>query len=86
VTHTMTDQDQFVPITGIVHRSSTLGVFLDILALRVFIPADCTATASRVFEPGEAVTVNVFRWFAKEEGLIGHDDSERPSGGSSSGG
>ena len=66
----MTDQDDFVPIAGIVHRSTTLGVFLDVVALRVFIPANCTPTPSRVFKPGEAVTVDVLRWFAKQEGLI----------------
>jgi len=66
----MTDHDDFVPITGIVHRSTTLGVFLDVFALRIFIPANCTSTPSRVFKPGEAVTVDVLRWFAEQEGLI----------------
>ena len=66
----MTDQDDFVPITGMVHRSTTLGVFLDVVDLRVFIPANCMSTPSRVFVPGETVTVEVLRWFAKQEGLI----------------
>ncbi len=66
----MTDQDDFVPIAGIVHRCTTLGVFLDVIALRFFIPANCTSTPSRVFVSGETVTVEVLRWFAKQEGLI----------------
>jgi hypothetical protein len=66
----MTGQDDFVPITGVVHHSTTLGVFLDVENRRVFIPANCTSTPSRVFAPGEAVTLEVVRWFAKQEGLI----------------
>jgi len=66
----MSDQDDFIPITGIVYQGTSLGVFLDIGDRRVFIPANCTSTPSRVFTPGEAVTLQVFRWLVKQEGLI----------------
>jgi hypothetical protein len=66
----MADQDNFVPITGVVHHATSLGVFLDVGDRRVFIPPNCMSRLSRVFVPGETVTVDVLRWFAKQEGLI----------------
>ena len=68
--HVMANQDNFVPITGVVYQATSLGVFLDVGDRRVFIPANCISMPSRVFAPGETVTVEVLRWFAKQEGLI----------------
>jgi hypothetical protein len=68
-THPMTDQD-FARITGVVYQATSLCVFLNVGDCRVFIPANCMSMPSRVFVPGEAVTVDVLRWFAKQEGLI----------------
>jgi len=66
----MANQDNFVPITGVVYQPTSLGVFLDVGDRRVFIPANCMSMPSRVFAPGETVTVEVLRWFGKQEGLI----------------
>ena len=66
----MASQDNFVPITGVVYQATSLGVFLDVGDRRVFIPRNCMSAPSRVFVPGETVTVEVLRWFAKQEGLI----------------
>jgi len=66
----MANQDNFVPITGMVYQATSLGVFLDVGDRRVFIPANCMSMPSRVFAPGETVTVEVLRWFGKQEGLI----------------
>ena len=66
----MGDQDNFVPITGVVQKATSLGVFLDVGDRRVFIPANCMSTPSRVFVPGETVTIEVLRRYAKQEGLI----------------
>ena len=66
----MSDQDDFIPITGIVYQGTSLGVFLDIGDRRVFIPANCMSTASRAFVPGETVTIEVLRRYANQEGLI----------------
>jgi hypothetical protein len=57
-------------VSPVVDHGTTLGVFLDVGDLRVFIPANCTSRPSRVYRPGETVTVDVLRWFAKREGLI----------------
>ena len=70
VTHAMADQDNFVPITGVVYQATSLGVFLDVGDRRVFIPANCMSMPSRVFASGETVTVEVLRRFAQHEGLI----------------
>ena len=62
--------DEFVPVTGAVHRRTLLGVFLDLADRRVFIPANCTSTPSYRFRPGETVTMEVLRSFAEDEKLI----------------
>ena len=61
--------EDFVPVVGVVHHQTSLGIFLDIEQRRVFIPANCTTTPSQVYEVGEPVTVWVLRRFAEQEGL-----------------
>jgi hypothetical protein len=39
----LAENEDFVPLIGVVHLSTSLGVFLDIQARRVFIPANFTA-------------------------------------------
>jgi hypothetical protein len=39
----MAEDDDFVPITGVVHLRTSLGVFLAVDGQRVFIPANCTS-------------------------------------------
>ena len=67
----MASDDDFVPISGVVHLRTSLGIFLAVDGLRVFIPANSTSTSSRVFEPAETVTIEVRRSYAQRKGLIG---------------
>jgi hypothetical protein len=67
----MASDDDFVPISGVVHLRTSLGIFLAVDGLRVFIPANSTSTPSRVFEPAETVTIEVRRSYAQRKGLIG---------------
>jgi hypothetical protein len=67
----MASDDDFVPISGVVHLRTSLGIFLAVDGLRVFIPANSTSMPSRVFEPAETVTIEVRRSYAQRKGLIG---------------
>ena len=66
----MANNDDFVPVSGVVHLRVSLGIFLAVDGLRVFIPANCTSTPSRVFEPAETVTIEVLRSYAQRKRLI----------------
>jgi hypothetical protein len=66
----LTENEDFVPLTGVVHLGTTLGVFLDIQDRRVFVPANCTAAPTQAFEVGEPATILVLRRFAEQERLI----------------
>jgi hypothetical protein len=66
----LAENEDFVPLIGVVHLSTSLGVFLDIQARRVFIPANFTAARTQVFEAGEPATILVLRRFAEQERLI----------------
>ena len=66
----MADHDDFVPVTGVVHFRTSLGIFLGVDGLRVFIPANSMSTPSRVFEPAETVTIEVLRSYAQRKRLI----------------
>jgi hypothetical protein len=66
----MANNDDFVPISGVVHLRTSLGIFLAVDGQRVFIPSNCTSTPSRVFEPAETVTIQVLRSYAQRRGLI----------------
>jgi hypothetical protein len=65
----MADNDDFVPVTGVVHFRTSLDIFLGVDGLRVFIPSN-TSTPSRVFEPAETVTIQVLRSYAQRKRLI----------------
>jgi len=65
-----TENAEFVPVIGVVHYQTSLGVFLEVAQLRVFIPADCTSSPSDKFEAGEPATLMVLRRFAEQEGLV----------------
>ena len=66
----LVDQDNFVPITGVVHLATSLGVFLDVGERRVFIPANFMEPRSQVIERGKPATLLVLRWYAKQERLV----------------
>jgi hypothetical protein len=60
----------FVPITGVVHLATALGVFLDVGDRRVFLRYSDTSCSLRRLVAGETVTLDVRRSFAEAEGLI----------------
>jgi hypothetical protein len=62
--------DSFVPVTGVVHLPTALGVFLDVGERRLFLRYADTSTSRRRFVGGETVTLDVRRSFAEAEELI----------------
>jgi hypothetical protein len=60
----------FVPVSGVVHLSTTLGVFLMVEERQFFIPADCLSHSSRQLAVGQTTTLAIVRSFAEREGLI----------------
>jgi hypothetical protein len=66
LTHT---EDIFVPVTGVIRLTTTVGVFLDIENHPFFIPANCTSLPSQAFAIGDPATIMVLRSFAEREGL-----------------
>jgi hypothetical protein len=49
--------EDFVPVIGVVHHQTSVGVFLEVAQRRGFIPVNCTTTPSQMFEVGEPVNV-----------------------------
>ena len=70
----VSNADDFVPITGLVHLPTSLGVFLDVEERRIFLRYSDTSTTRPRLVPGETVTLDVRRSFAEAEGLM----SSRP--------
>jgi len=64
------DVDDFVPIEGVVHHVTDLGLFFDISGRRVFVGQNCMESLVRPPKPGETVTLHVYRWHAVQEGLV----------------
>jgi hypothetical protein len=62
--------DSFVPVTGVVHLPTALGVFLDVGERRLFLRYADTSTSRRHFVRGENDTLDVRRRLAEVEGLI----------------
>jgi hypothetical protein len=62
-------KDNFVPITGLVHNQTSLGVFIEIARRRVFVPSNCMSSPSAGFEAGEPAVLMVLRRFAEQERL-----------------
>jgi len=64
--------EDLVSVEGVVHLATALGVFVNINGngRRVFLPANLMATLPQTFIRGEAVTIKVARWYAKQEGLV----------------
>jgi hypothetical protein len=59
-----------VPVTGVVHLQTALGILLDLNDRRIFIPGNCISTPFRRFAPGESVALEVLRSFAEQENLV----------------
>jgi hypothetical protein len=59
----------FVPIVGVVHHVTALGVFLDVGDRRVFVGRNCMEPARQPLAAGEPATLRVEHWFATQEGL-----------------
>jgi hypothetical protein len=66
----MVDDFDFVPIAGIIYQLTALGAFLEVGTRRVFLPDNCLLSTTRGFQPGEVVTLQVLRTFAKRKNLI----------------
>ena len=62
--------DDFVPIEGVVQRMTSLGVFLDVDRRRIFVPQTCYEMPDQPLQSDREVTLQVLRWYAKQEGLI----------------
>jgi len=60
-----------MPVPGVVHLSTDLGVFLDVKRRRIFVPSGQTLSALRGLRAGDFVTLQVNRDFAIREGLVG---------------
>jgi hypothetical protein len=71
-------KDDFVPVTGVVHHQTSLGLSLEVVRRRVFVPINCMLSPSAVFEAGEPAALMVFRSFAEQEGLIPLAASQAP--------
>ena len=63
------DVDDFVPIEGVVHHVTDLGLFFDISGRRVFVGRNCMEPARQPLAAGEPATLRVEHWFATQEGL-----------------
>ena len=60
-----------VPISGELEQVSQLGVFLIVQSRRIFVETLCMQqTPDHALWPGETVTLNVSRNFARREGLV----------------
>jgi hypothetical protein len=64
------DFDGFVPIKGVIHLITSLGVFLDVEDRRVFVGIHCMQPIDERLEPGATVTLQVVRSFAEQERLV----------------
>ena len=62
--------DDFVPIEGVVQRMTSLGVFLDVDRRRIFVPKTCFVMPDQPLLSEQAATLQVLRWYAKQEGLV----------------
>ena len=60
----------FVPIVGVIHHVTSLGVFLDVGDRRVFVGRHCMEPLAPPLEAGETATLRVYRWYAVQEGLV----------------
>jgi hypothetical protein len=65
----VSETEHFVPVAGVVHHQTSLGVFLEVARWRVFIPASCMSSPSAGFEVGEPAVLLVLRRFAEQEGV-----------------
>jgi len=64
------NNDDFVPIEGVVHRVTSLGIFLDADRRRIFVPETCFEMPDQPLQSDREVTLQVLHWYAKQEGLI----------------
>jgi len=61
--------EELIPISGVVHLHTSLGVFLDVKGRRVFVPSVKTLSALRRLRAGDFVTLQVNREYALREDL-----------------
>jgi len=54
----------------VVQRMTSLGVFLDVDRRRIFVPKTCFVMPDQPLLSERAATLQVLRWYAKQEGLV----------------
>ena len=64
------NNDDFVPIEGVVHRVTSLGIFFDADRRRIFVPNTCFEMPDQPLLSERTATLQVLRWYAKQEGLV----------------
>jgi len=63
--------EELIPVRGVVHVSTDLGVFLDVKGRRrIFVPSGQTLSALRGLRAGDMVTLQVNRDYALRGGLV----------------
>jgi hypothetical protein len=60
----------FVPIEGVVRLVTSLGIFLDADRRRIVVPETCFEMPELPLQLDRGVTLQVLRWYAKQEGLV----------------
>jgi hypothetical protein len=62
--------EELIPVRGVVHLYTSLGVFLDENGRRIFVPSGQTRSPLRGLTTGDVVTLYVNRDYALREGLV----------------
>jgi len=62
--------EELVPVSGVVHVYTGLGVFLDVSGRRIFVPAGQTPSPLLGLRAWDVVTLYVNRDYAFQEGLV----------------
>ena len=62
--------EELIPVSGVVHLYTGLGVFLDVKGYRIFVPSGQTLSALWGLRTGDVVTLQINREYALREGLV----------------
>ena len=61
---------ELIPVPGMVHLYTALGVFLDVKGRRFFVPSGETLSTLQGLRAGDFVTLQVNRDYALRKGLV----------------
>ena len=62
--------DDLVPVEGVIHLVTDLGIYVETQGGVFFVPPHCMASPDRKYVPGETVTLQLLRRFAMHVGLV----------------